>query len=172
MALQKREKILLGVMGAAVTIFVLNQFVFTKKPSAKPPAIVKKPPVVQHINRFVKQASFAKTDRPKITKKIGGWKRDPFIGAFTPALLDSMGFKKRQMYVLKAISWKNGKAYVLINDDIIKVGETVDGLTVLRVDGNRAICEKNLRKFALILGGNKDENENEKKQDTHKNPSN
>ena len=170
MALQKREKILLGVMGAAVTIFLLNQFVFTKKPLAKSSVRGKKPAIVQRVNRFAQKVTFAKPKHRRELKAIGGWKRDPFIGAFTPALLDSMGFKKPQLYVLKAISWKNGDAYVLINDDIIKVGETLNGLTVLRVDGNRAICEKNLRKFSLILGGNKDENE--KKQDTHKNSSN
>lgn len=170
MSLQKREKILLGVMGAAVTFFLVNQFVFTKGTPVKAPPLAKKPGVVQRVNRFAKQVSFTKMNHRRELKAIGNWKRDPFIGAFTPALLDSMGFKKPQLYVLKAISWKDGEAYVLINDDIIKVGETLNGLKVLRIDGNRAICEKNLRKFSLILGGNKDENE--KKQDTYKNSSN
>ncbi len=170
MALQKREKILLGVMGAAVTIFLLNQFVFTKKTPTKAPALVKKPATVQRVSRFAKQATFAKANHQREVKTIGNWKRDPFIGAFTPTLLDSLGFKKPQLYVLKAISWKDGEAYVLINDDIIKVGETLDGLTVLRVDGNRAICEKNLRRFSLILGGTHDDNET--KQNTRKISSN
>jgi len=156
-------------MGAAVAIFLLNQFVFTKKPPAKAPVLVKNPPVVQHMNPFVRKVSAPKMNNRRVFEGTGRWKRDPFIGAFTPALLDSMGFKKPQLYVLKAISWKNGDAYVLINDDIIKVGESMNGLKVLRVDGNRAICEKNLRKFSLILGGTNDEDKT--KHDNHKNPS-
>ncbi len=170
MALQKREKILLGMMGAAVAIFLLNQFVLSKKPPVKSPALVKKPSMVGDVNQFVRKVSIPKMTNPRVFKIAGRWKRDPFIGAFTATLLDSMGFKKPQLYVLKAISWKNGEAYVLINDDIIKVGESLNGLKVLRVDGNRAICEKNLRRFSLILGGTHDENET--KHNTRKNSSN
>ncbi|GBD94592.1 hypothetical protein BMS3Abin05_02203 [bacterium BMS3Abin05] len=168
MALQKREKILLGVMGAAVGLFLLNQFVFSKKPSpavAKPAALVKKAAVVKRINPLVHPVSAVKSGPKKFLKRFKGWKRDPFVGAFTAEILDSLGYQKEQPYLLKAISWKNGQAYVLINDDIVKVGENVNGLKVLRIDGNRVICEKNLRKFSLILGGNEDE----KKQDNSNN---
>jgi len=157
-------------MGAVLTVFLLNQFVFTKKTAVTPPALVKNQLASRHVNPFVRKVSAPKMNAHRVFKGTGRWRRDPFIGAFTPALLDSLGFKKPQLYVLKAISWKNGDAYVLINDDIIKVGESLNGLKVLRVDGNRAICEKNLRKFSLILGGTNDEDKT--KHDRQKNPSN
>ncbi len=154
MELQKREKILLGVMGIAVGVFVLNQFVFSKKSTspAKRPLLVKP-------NR-TQQVAKGEMKSGQLLPRLHGvqfvnWRRDPFIGAFTEDLLDSLGFhQKVQPYVLKAISWKNNEAYVLINDNILKVGDTVDGLTLVAVDGNRVICEKNRRKFSLILGGN------------------
>ncbi len=156
MALQKREKILLGVMGFAVSFFLVNQFVFSKKS----PAPVKQPPLAKQVRVKTNPAAGMPAGLEAIRPRLQGarfvnWRRDPFVGAFTTELLDSLGFhKKVQPYVLKAISWKNNEAYVLINDSIIKVGETVDGLTVVAVDGNRVICEKNRRRFSLILGGN------------------
>jgi hypothetical protein len=154
MELQKREKILLGVMGVAVSFFLLNQFVFSKKTTG--PA--KRPPLARQVQgKSAPRAAIQSEHRmPKLRgMRFVNWRRDPFVGAFTAELLDSLGFQQKvRPYVLKAISWKNGEAYVLINDTIIKVGETVNGLTVVSVDGNRAICEKNRRKFSLILGGN------------------
>ncbi|MCD6166267.1 hypothetical protein J7K19_06135 [bacterium] len=160
MTLKKREKILLSIMTGAVVLFIVNQFLCSSQKS-----------------QLGQSASTTKTSRTRKTNAKGpttysqikpnqlqtwikrqpnvvysSWGRDPFLGAFTRELLDSLGVRREKPYVLKAISWKDGKAIVLINNDIIKVGETKNGLTVLAVEGDRVVCRKYGSIFSLRLG--------------------
>ena len=169
--MKKSEKILLIILAVSVGIFILDRFVLSKK-EAKP--VVKKvAPAVSHSSAGTVPAPAAPVSpgpggtprgaaEPKTTlasfasaRVYREWRRDPFLGAYTRAMLDSLrGDKKKEEkpFVLKAISWRDSSAYVIINDDVYKQGESKNGLTVLDVIGERVVCSFRGKKFILTLG--------------------
>jgi hypothetical protein len=50
---------------------------------------------------------------------------------------------------LKGLFWKEGHAYVLIDDEILKVGEEKEGLKIERVEGKAVFCRQGNRSFTL-----------------------
>ncbi len=81
------------------------------------------------------------------------WKRDPFLGSFTPDILDSLQKREKvEPFVLKAISWRDSVAYVIINDDVYREGEQKNGIHVIDVIGNKVIYSFNGKKSILRFG--------------------
>lgn len=81
------------------------------------------------------------------------WKRDPFLGAFTPDILDSLQKREKvEPFVLKAISWRDSVAYVIINNDVYREGEQKNGIHVIDVVGNKVIYSFNGKKSILRFG--------------------
>ena len=169
--MKKSEKILLVILAISVVIFVLDRFVLSKKDS-KPAVAARKPkPAVQakvparrplpvqtgnNLNKGMGVRRAAVQVLP-VSEHIplsvlNKWRRDPFLGAFTKEVLDSLRGKKEEPFILKAISWRDSLVYVIINDDVFQKGETRNGLTVLDVIGERVVCSYNGKKFILSMG--------------------
>ena len=159
--MKKSEKMLLGVLGAAVTFFVLDTFVLSSdeekakldsdkkitgleksednaEKSARPSKVSKVRPVRKKAASVIASSTFA------------DWKRDPFLGSFDPALIDSL--QNNLPYVLKAISWRGEEAHVIINDEVYKMGEPKDGFLVEGIRDDQVFCVKDGERFVLRLG--------------------
>lgn len=157
--LQKREKILAGVAGAALIIFVLNQFVCGKKESPSPE--VAQTNVEAEQVEPERPKSFGSTpqrsQRLRPAKKITftKWARDPFAEAyrlaqFDPAQGDSSDF------ALRGVIWKGSEAHVLIGDLILKKGERNGDLKILDIQQDRVVCRKANKIITLVLQENED----------------
>lgn len=162
--LKKSEKILLGVLGGAVLLFVLNMFVFSSG----------KKETVKRINNVKKMFGIPLDSKTKLNPQLGlsilndikksyvenvlsrdiftKWKRDSFLGAFTPEMLDSLQERGSEEFVLKAISWRDSIAYVIINDDVYREGESKNGVHVLDVVGKKVYITYNGKWKVLSFG--------------------
>ena len=148
MTLKKSEKRLLVILGVVVIAFLVNQFVLTpksKKTSAasrdinslasgqiKPGQSVKSQQVVQQPDRI----------------RFENWGRDPFSTSRS-LFVASNTKKQKSKPVLQGIFWKQGKAYALINDQVLCEGEEDSGLKVDRIRGMEVLCSQGSRTYTL-----------------------
>jgi len=143
--MSKRERILLAVCGSIVILFLMSRVVCSpsqpERVGAKSQTTAVKTP---HLSEGSPEEERKKPPVPP------SWGRDPFEGLPQIAADDSVADQK--FLVLKAISWKNDTAYVLINDVILREGETKEGISLLEVKGKQVLCRKGGRVFNLILG--------------------
>lgn len=149
--MKKSEKILLGVLSIVITFFVLDTFILgsDKKRDPKNSGSTgldisgeSTDPSQRKAGR-VNQASF----NPDLFTK---WKRDPFLGAFTAELIDSL--QGNIPYVLKAIAWRGKEAHVLINDDIYQLGVPKNGFLVSQVLDSTVVLSRDGERYILTLG--------------------
>lgn len=159
--LQKREKIMLGATGSILVAFLLYQFVFTKTEDPAPqaarkktaskslPVVVQKPAKTKVAGKTsARNASFARMD-------IETWGRDPFREAYRLAVFDTSQTDSTTRLVLKGIIWKGNKAFVLINDAILRKGEKLGDLKILDIKRERVICKQGNNVVTLFLDDEK-----------------
>ena len=148
--LKKKEKILLVVLFVVVSIFLLDMFASSDEDkqttqktklervnnNKETPAKTseKKITIDFPIKRNVNRVLTTHTLDPELWAK---WKRDPFLGAFTAELLDSLQERPTEDFFLKAISWRDSVAYVIINEEVYREGESKNGIHVLDVIGEQ-----------------------------------
>ena len=80
------------------------------------------------------------------------WNRDPFLGAFTKELLDSLQERPIEEFFLKAISWRDSVAYVIINEEVYREGESKNGIHVMDVIGEKVYFSYNGKRKVLSFG--------------------
>ncbi|MCX5715694.1 MAG: hypothetical protein NTV07_02310 [Candidatus Omnitrophica bacterium] len=137
-----KTKIEIIVTAGFVVLFAF--VVFKSIPGAKvkkatPPAPVKNSPAVAH-KRDVVQAD---TNGPA---KAAAWGRDPFsFGKSTYASAENG-------MVLNGIVWDENAPSAIINDNIVKVGEEVDGKKVAEIKKDKVILTKDGAVYELNLG--------------------
>lgn len=167
MSLKKNEKILLGVLIALGSYYVIDTFILSD--DKKDVAGGERKRIERVQNNLPGQLKDAKEDfenffNPDISrvlieqemdpKLLSQWQRDPFVGAFTSDILDSMQQREPEFFVLKGISWRDNIPAVIINDEIYKKGETKKGLRVLSVSGDKVEIFFNGKRKILKLGEN------------------
>lgn len=156
MALKKSEKRLLGILGVVAVVFVINQFVCSSKDKTTQPKKAEKAVSPTEVAKAVSSNLASSTVLPK--KSSSGsqrryfetWGRDPFSVWKGGTGSVSGSKKKRKKPVLNGIFWKEGKAYVLINDDIMGEGEEKGGIRVEKIEDGRVLCSSGGRSFTLL----------------------
>lgn len=152
--LAKREKVLLGVAGIILLFFLVDRLVCGS--GSKRNADKLAPQIQEEVAKIPDTA----VPSPKLISKqksieikfpISNWGRDPFLGLPQEAREDTISAKGPYLS-FKAISWKDGVAYVLINDIIMKEGEEKNGIQLLQVKKDRIVCRKGGKVFTLTLG--------------------
>lgn len=162
MNISKREKIMVIAAGGVFVIALVYQFVLypgtqkKSKPSRKPTA--------QRQTQQTPAGATAKSPQQSKTEKSASaniqnydsWGRDPFSVKMIrsgSSWSDAETAKKRKpSHTLKAIFWKQGKPYVLIDDDIILAeGENKSGITILRIENDRVVYRQGGRSYSLYL---------------------
>lgn len=153
--LKKREKILLGVTGTFVLVFVLNQFVCSSNP--EPQVADKTPPEVDAEEAAPPAKPMAKTETLRKRHRRGEppmqfteWERDPFAEAYRLAQFDSTGNDSGD-FVLRGVIRKGNESYVLIGDAILKEGERQGDLQIVSIDRERVVCRKGNNLVTLVL---------------------
>jgi hypothetical protein len=159
MALKKSEKNLLMILGVVVLVFFINQFVCgsgDKKNSANQVTKNDPPPSLA-------SAIKSKMNKPVTPKKVttipknqyDSWGRDPFSGITTSrtrtsSSKTSKSKKSISKFKLNGIFYEKGKkSYVMINKEILGVGDEKWGLKVVRIDEKQVLCSQGGRTFTL-----------------------
>jgi hypothetical protein len=84
-----------------------------------------------NLNRNFKKSAYA------------NWGRNPFSGVTAPIKSYSAGL------VLNGILWDKEKPLVMINDEILKVGDKISGNTVVAIKQDRVILNDGAKDFDL-----------------------
>jgi len=101
-----------------------------------------KEPIKTVINKVVPKPESIIVKRDTIT---GKWGTDPFVRNWvTTAEVSDLK--------LKAITQSGAKAYALINDQILEVGEAIAGKKIVSIDKDKVILEQGDRTFTILLG--------------------
>jgi hypothetical protein len=153
MALQKREKNMLLVLGVIAVAAVLFQVLSggKSKTGLEVTQIVKE--TAGKITGLVAGSSPKGTSTPLPADTAGGrndaWgSRDPFskpefdIQPGKAAAGDAI--------TVKGIVWMGGKPYVLINDMILTLGEEKNGYRVERIEGRKVFIRKRGKMMTLL----------------------
>jgi hypothetical protein len=160
MALKKSEKRLLMILGMAVAFFLLDRFVLSsgsKKP-AKGKSTVSKASVLGTAavaGGSGSTVSVQPTKSDTAPKVYEGWGRDPFVlpgsvtGAGTTSASKAKSESQPVLPKLKGMFWKEGRAYVLIDDAVLGEGEEKKGIRVEKINGMEVLCRQGNRQFTL-----------------------
>ena len=157
MALKKGEKRLLGLLGIVAFVFFIDRFVCSsgnqKGVSLKSGGATAT--VVQAgVSRPDVASALSSTQKGVVSqRRFDSWGRDPFssTGSTGSGMWsdDDAEAKSGKTPVLNGIFWKQEKAYVMIDGDILSEGEEKDGLRVEKVEERKVYCSKGGRSFTL-----------------------
>ena len=78
------------------------------------------------------------------------WKRDPFLLSL-PREEKKKSLLRKFSFSHSGIVWKEGKPLALIDDYIVKEGDTIENYTVIKIDRERVILEEAGKKYELLL---------------------
>jgi hypothetical protein len=153
MALQKRERTMLLVLGGVVVAAGLFQLLSGGKSK----------PAVKNVKNLVEktatQLGALKAAPPKSAGsyryeneadsiRLNTWgARDPFSKPVP--VLQAEAAASGPSIVVKGIIWMQGKPYVLINDVVLTVGEEKKGIRIDKIVGRKVYCRKGGESFIL-----------------------
>jgi hypothetical protein len=153
MALQKREKTMLMVLGGVVVVAVLFQVLTGGKSKAgKEAALIAKKTtgqVTRTVAGLTKAESVAKPPADAASSLYTSWgARDPFSKPEFEIQGGAAG--QSSPLTVKGIVWMQGRPYVLINDVILTVGEENKGIRIDRIEGRKVFCRKGGKMYTLL----------------------
>lgn len=156
--MKKSEKRLLIGLGLVASFFVYDTFLSKSDDEEVQPKVKKTQVLEEPINNTPvnNKKQIQRRNKPKLAMasmdftKFSDWEKDPFLGSFTQAMIDSM--QGSIPFVLKAIAWRDAIAHVIINDEVYKLGEKKNGLLVSEVRNNSVVCYINGQRFILTFG--------------------
>jgi len=162
MNISKREKIMLIAAGSVAVIALVYQFVLYPASQEKSKPVKKSTVQKQITTKKPTKTAPTKVQQNNTTKKLVNanvksydeWGRDPFSTTSTRSRSGTTrkSTPKKPSHMLKAIFWKQGKPYALIDDDIIlSEGEQGSGLEVLRITENKVDYRQGGRTYSLYL---------------------
>jgi hypothetical protein len=153
MALQKREKTMLMVLGG-VAVIAAVYLVLTSGKSEKAKSV--QAIVHKTAGQLGVETAVSKKPAPgfnNLSKEdsllLNGWgKRDPF--SKPEVVLRAEAAAASPPLVVKGIIWMNGKPYVLINDVILTAGEEKKGIRIDKIEGSKVFCRKGGTSYTLL----------------------
>lgn len=168
-ALKKNEKIMLAGIGVMVVVFiVMDPYYFIYKDPPDPTADTKgagkkgaapakevrhaPKPKTQPAKGAKEEAVESSEDkRPKREPiQFENWGRDPFVQA-RRSFDDAQAISGLR---LGGISTKGADSYALINKQILRIGDSIEGLIVTRIESDRVLLSKGGQTYVL-MGGNR-----------------
>jgi len=161
-----RQRILFIILGVVVLLAIYT-FFLRPKPKTPPRAAQTRSRTASRVSQAkekvaaqtnVKEAVKSVTQpiksilegetAPVVTEKVsdkGRWGADPFVRDWV--LSEDIKDLK-----LKAVTQSGSRAYALINDQILEIGEIIQGKKIVAIDRDNVILEQGDRRFTLILG--------------------
>ncbi len=156
MTLKKSEKRLLVILGIVVAVFLVDQVFLSsgdEDDAAPSPGLTdNNTKIVQSIVLQTNGGQGVVQQGSMIPKKyFDSWGRDPFASRQITAMATRASQKKAEkaLPVLRGFFWKKGRAYVLIDEEILTEGEEKNGLRVERIREKEVLCSQGNRTFTL-----------------------
>ena len=155
MALKKSEKRMLVLLGIVVVVAGFYKFVIDKPKTKNVPPARKNMKPAEVKQTIKKDPALADDKEDKnvtsniIFEQYDEWGRDPFTIVKPPPPKPKPKPPPPPKVVLKGIFWKQGRAYVLIDDYVLGEGEEEGGIKVMKIEGKNVICRKGGRQFTL-----------------------
>lgn len=154
MALKKSEKRMLMLLGIVVVVAGFYKFVIDKPKAKNVPQANQKPRQEAAKQAIQNKPTEKDLQEKKVTSNIifeqyNEWGRDPFTIVKPPPPKPKPKPPPPIKVALKGIIWKEGTAYVLIDDYVLCEGEEEGGIKVLKIEGKNVICRKGGRQFTL-----------------------
>ena len=149
MALKKSEKRLLGLLGVVIVIFLVDRFVIGSGDDEAP--VEATGARIAQASRLV-QAAVTKKETPATANQnayYASWGRNPFSVSRSAAASAAASEQRGSSPKLNGIFWKQGKAFVLINDSVLGEGEENKGIRIERIEGTEVLCRQGGRSFTL-----------------------
>ena len=159
---------MLGLIGVSIVVFVwMDPYYFMWRKEA-PPAPPSKPGAAakpgapaaaaapaqsgaaatpaQPAAPVIPPTQARRNTRPPV--EFTDWARDPFIQArrFVDDQSQASGFK------LEGVSVRGKDRYALINTQILRVGDTIGAMSVIKIEKDRVTLSRNGRDFVLTMG--------------------
>jgi hypothetical protein len=152
MAMQKREKTMLMVLGGVVVAFVSYQVLSggKSKPVTGIKSLVEKTAGQLGAESLTsrKPAAAFKYASEADSLQYNTWgKRNPFSKPQDVLIAEAAA--AGAPVVVKGIIWMQGRPYVLINDVILTAGEEKKGIRVDRIEGRNVYCRKGGKSYNL-----------------------
>jgi len=148
---QKRLFVLLGLLAA----YAIYDFA-TAKPKSKSDKTVQNTQTEIQPEPGTMTQVVASSVSPVIV--FASWRRDPFRRNIEISskmnlgkMVESLLIPKLGNFNLTAISRKGNKSYALINDQIVSIGDTVNGFRLVEIQSTKVILKKNDFTFTLSL---------------------
>ncbi len=169
MALQKREKILLSIAGIVVVIFVIIQVLPSGSDKPTPvsaPVTARTEPARSVVQQTALPGTHVKLKSYTTTEGAWNleWKNDPFVYAYLEPEIEDVPpeeiIQKPEeieeeviihSFQLNGISWLNNKPTVLINDRVMKPGDSIEGYTLSDVYKTYVILRKKNESIKLAF---------------------
>ena len=138
MMLANRKKIELTITGLGIILFIF--LIINHIPKSKDSNIVSR--VEPYVASESAIMAASKTKSGNYVK----WGRDPF-------LLDASNVKEQSIenLALNGIVSDKQNPYAVINNDIVKLGDKVKGMTVIEINEKSVVLEQNGQKHTLEL---------------------
>lgn len=168
--LGKRQIVLLVVLGMVLAYAVYDLLSPSDQSDGKAPTVPSKkvtPEVVDQSKALQKQmmamktspAAVVKAKPVKLVRRVEtGWMRDPFVmkydyGASTDLSRPAKGVGRHNAANLNltAISRKGKHAFALINEDVLGVGESINGFLVSEIRERSVVLSRNNFTFTIRL---------------------
>lgn len=83
------------------------------------------------------------TQEVKVDTEV--WGEDPFVRDFSY-------LAEMKSLIVSAITISENEAYAIINNQIVHVGDIIDGKKVVAIERDRVIVEKGGKRFTIFLG--------------------
>jgi hypothetical protein len=159
MALKKSEKRLLIILGIALSVFLFDRLVLSKKGGKNTAQAQSRQQAESGVllSSAIAEGSAVQTASMDERMQFEDWGRDPFsdsrsrttAGSWKSKNVAGKSKETVQKPELKGLFWKGGVAFVLVNDNILKEGEEKEGLKIERVEGRTVQCRRGNRSFTL-----------------------
>ncbi|MFC1557876.1 hypothetical protein ACFL40_00830 [candidate division KSB1 bacterium] len=164
--MNRRQKILLGVLGVVVIFFLYSTY-FATPPGPGTPgnSSIGKPPPAQGQKTAVQaravppanKAAPAAGSKPMVVFE-GNWgERDPFFRKVDKKVeIVVEEYKQELTMVLTGVQWVNGKAMAYIDNKIYWENDVIDGKKLVKIEKSYVVLRGLNKEYILKVGG-KDE---------------
>jgi hypothetical protein len=154
-AITKSQKRLFVILGLVVAYAIYDLTTSKKKEATdQPPADVRPSAVAE--------AAVVAVESPVQPRRLAttyvAWKRDPFRGQISTGsrvnlekVVESLLIPKMANFNLTAISKKGDASFALINDQVVGVGDQINGFRVIEIRHDKVILQKNNFTFNVSL---------------------
>ncbi|MCK5519730.1 MAG: hypothetical protein KAI81_01340 [Candidatus Marinimicrobia bacterium] len=150
-----RTWILLSILIVMIIYYLLNMFVFNKESSNsdRPNFQGKLSNTYENNTGLITKLEF-----PKIPAAIGSWRNDPFFyespetkNSIFGNLLNELPLPGKSLQ-LKGIVWSDDIPTVLIDNEVLKLGDEINGYKIINVGRDYVTLRNRSEKLRLTIG--------------------